>query len=108
MKQGRKPEVPGLCTREETAGRAVAAGTICHYPHCVALLTPTCWGGARVGVWLVLEDDERIRNQCGASLDSLVDFAVLGDTMLMSGMRLTTAHEILRPLFTSHRDTYLL
>lgn len=62
MKQGRKPEVPGLCTREETAGRAVAAGTICHYPHCVALLTPTCRGGARVGVWLVLEDDERIRN----------------------------------------------
>lgn len=91
MKQGRKPEVPGLCTHEESAGRAVAAGTICHTSHCVALLTPTCRGGASVGVWLDSEDDERIRNQCGASINSVVDLAVLGDTMFMSGMRLTTA-----------------
>lgn len=55
--KGGSPEVPDLCTRECFAGRAVAAGTICKYAHCVALLTPIRRGGVRVGVWLLLDDD---------------------------------------------------
>lgn len=84
MKQGTKPEVPGLCTHEETAGRAVTAGTICHNPHCVALLTPTCRGGVRVGLWLVLGDDDVYGSGCGATRLSVADLAASGDTMFVS------------------------
>ena len=94
-KQGRAPEVPGFCTRECSAGRAEAAGTICRRAHCVALLTPACRGGVRVGVWLLLDDDG-LECNCGAKSTGLSIARRpyrFHCTMFISVMRLTTARQ---------------
>lgn len=94
-KQGRAPEVPGFCTRECFAGRAEAAGTICQRAHCVALLTPACRGGVRVGVWLLLDDDG-LECNCGAKSTGLSIARRpyrFHCTMFISVMRLTTARQ---------------
>lgn len=109
IKQGREPEVPGLCTRECSAGRAEAAGTIRQYAHCVAMLTPTCRGGVRVGVWLLLDDDE-LECNCGAGMDGL---SIARLTLPLSLHDVYFRHEVddcmsklLRSLFTPICDIY--